>query len=133
MAQSSRPLGQRASVENPIPQFSNWVTNLRVVATDDTDKSLIPDNECIILSKNGEVDGSRYAMNTICLLVKPTGASVTLKLYIKEGSDYFLVQSDTVTATKLLTYTNLPPLHYVIEVTGLGGGETVTIHGGGTR
>jgi hypothetical protein len=136
MSQSTRPLGLRSTPEFALPQFSNWKTELRVVTTNDSDKDAIVDANQIILCDTGsglsKRDGSRFGLNTIVLLVDVTGAGGTVKLYIKEGTKYYLVRSDAVTADCVLTYTNLPPLRYVVEVTGLAGADTITLHGGGT-
>ncbi len=133
MSQTSRSLNLPNTPEPALQQFRDWKTNLRVVAANDSDKTAIPTAERIILCKNGLVDGSRFALNTIVLLADLTGATATIKLWIKEGSSYFLHTTTNITASGVITYTNLPPLHYIIEVTGLaGGGGALTLHGGGT-
>lgn len=133
MPATTRPLGQRTSVEYPIPQFSSWVTDLRVVTENDSNKDSIPAAEHIVLCDDGQRKGSRFALNTISLLAKLTGNTATIKLFIKEGGQYYLVRSDTITANILLKYENLPPLRYVVEVTALAAEGAVTISGGGTQ
>lgn len=137
MAQTTRPLNSRRTDPGfPIPSFSDWKTELRVVTTNDTDKNNIlaagQINLGPVVSENGTKDASRFGLNTIVLLVKVTGAGGTVKLWVKEGSSYYLVRSDAVTANTVLTYTNLPPLCYVPEVTDLAGDDSITLHGGGT-
>lgn len=131
MAQSSQSLGLRNTPENHIPQFKDWKTELRVVTTVDADKTLIPANERIFLCKNGTIDGSRYGLNTIILLANLNGASATLKLWVKNAGVYYLHSTTTITASGMLTFTNLPPLEYVFEVSALTG-TSLTLNGGGT-
>ena len=140
MSQSSRPLGRPDTANHHIPQFRNWTTELRVVNAIDTDKSAIPLNQRINLAKvpgsDGPfsgADGSRYGLNTIVLLAQLTGTSATVNLWIYEAGAYFQVATNTITANAVLTYTNLPPLQYIVEVVGLEGDTpSVTLHGGGT-
>ena len=124
------------------PQFSNWMTNLRVITTDDTDPLTIPANQQIVLgSPDARVrSGSRFGINQISLLIE-TPRAITVKLYaIDQGTATgttpvaFLVDSQvTGTINKMITYSNLPPLTYVVSVTGISGGDTIRIHGGGTH
>jgi hypothetical protein len=131
MSQSSRSLGLRTTPENHIPQFKDWKTELRVVTVVDNDKTTIPANERIFLGNHGSVVGSRYGLNTIILLANLDGASATLRLWINEGGVYYLHTSIDITVTGMFTFTNLPPLEYVIEVSALVG-TSITLHGGGT-
>lgn len=145
---TSRPLGRRDFPQFVAPYFPSWATNLREVGTDDTVPADpggtppvpyvahiahgVPDAERIILEKFGQVDGSRFGLNTIVLFAELTGTAATVTLYAKQGNAYFLIRTDNVTANTVLTYQNLPPLTYIPVVTGLGGGEALKLHGGGT-
>lgn len=136
MLPPTRPLNSRRTDPSfPIPSFSDWRYQLRVVAESDTNKDDIPPEQMInlgqVVSENGTKDASRFGLNTIVLLVKVVGTSCTINLWAKEDGVYYLVRSDAVTTNTVLTYKDLPPLSYVPEIVELVG-DGVELGGGGT-
>lgn len=139
MSRSNRSLGIRSFPDNVIANYPNWFTQLRKVTSADGSSDSVSDSDGIDLRKSGLNAGSRFASNTITLLALLSGfTGATVALYLREldGAgdpvDY-LVRSDAITESSLLTYLNLPPLLFIPVVTSVTGTPGyVEIGGGGT-
>lgn len=88
MAKTNRSLGLRSFPDNVMPQYSNWVTELRKVTGNDISVESLPASAGIDLRASSLNPGGRFGNSTITLLVDLIGTAATISLYAREfGGD----------------------------------------------